>query len=235
MHELLEFVKGIARLAVIGGVSLIVLALISRNSSEPFDWLVLLGPILPVLSWLGIDIVAWSDRSRTHRGRTSASRFCSMQSALDYLAGRIAAEAELEGAPLSETERKMLYFSEVTPTLHKIRTVSAEFDRTCDEDVYEQKISTLAEKIRVLDTEQDHEAQAAWDEAIETLTQGDFYVSVLLSPSLSDQSKTRPRHDGLKLWLTAFSIVFAAMAFFWLGNLAFGERFWGFLRRLNGR
>lgn len=40
-----------------------------------------------------------------------------LDNAIDFLVGRIAQRAEQEGVPLSEVERKMLYFSETAWTL----------------------------------------------------------------------------------------------------------------------
>jgi hypothetical protein len=48
------------------------------------------------------------------------AEFNSVRDAKEYLVGKIAAEAELEGKPLSEIERKMLYFSETGCTLPDI-------------------------------------------------------------------------------------------------------------------
>lgn len=74
-------------------------------------------------------------------------KFSTIKEAKDYLAGKIAAEAEREGAPLSEIERKMLYFSETDWTLPDMSSVSADFDREYDQDEYEQKIAGLARKV----------------------------------------------------------------------------------------
>jgi hypothetical protein len=39
-------------------------------------------------------------------------RFATTRDAMEFLVSRIVTEAQREGVPLSETERKMLYFSE---------------------------------------------------------------------------------------------------------------------------
>ncbi len=43
--------------------------------------------------------------------------FSNVRAAKVYLAGKITEQAEREGAPLTEVERKMLYFSETDWTL----------------------------------------------------------------------------------------------------------------------
>jgi hypothetical protein len=67
-------------------------------------------------------------------------RFGTAKDAKGFLAERIAAQAKREDNPLSEVERKMLYFSETDWTLPDMPAVSAEFDRDCDEDIYERRM-----------------------------------------------------------------------------------------------
>jgi len=152
--------------------------------------------------------------------------FRSIREALDYLSARIAAEADREGTPLSEVERKMLYFSETDWTLPDMAAVSAEFDRDYDENAYERKISGLARQIVADDAKRDKEGAVVWDAAVATLADGDRYLLILLNPSLSGPQSGRPPHDILKLWLTAFAIVFGIFALAALGNWLIGPRFW---------
>src|SRR5690349_23643303 len=60
--------------------------------------------------------------------------------AKEFLISKIVAEAQREKAPLSEIERKMLYFTESGWTLPDIMQVSEQFDREYDQDEYEKKI-----------------------------------------------------------------------------------------------
>ena len=54
--------------------------------------------------------------------------FSTIRAAKEYLAGKIAEQAEREGSPLTEVERKMLYFSETDWTLPDMLKVSEEFE-----------------------------------------------------------------------------------------------------------
>jgi hypothetical protein len=63
-------------------------------------------------------------------------RFSNDREALDFIASQIADQAQRDGVPLSEVERKMLYFSETASTLPDILEVSDEFDRDYDQAVY---------------------------------------------------------------------------------------------------
>src|SRR5436309_14122782 len=69
--------------------------------------------------------------------------------AKEFLISKIVAEAQRENAPLSEIERKMLYFTESGWTLPDIMQVSEQFDREYDQDEYEKKIARRSEERRV--------------------------------------------------------------------------------------
>jgi hypothetical protein len=66
--------------------------------------------------------------------------------AKEFLISKIVAEAQRENAPLSETERKMLYFTESGWTLPDIAQVSEQFDREYNQDDYEKKIARIIAK-----------------------------------------------------------------------------------------
>jgi negative regulator of replication initiation len=88
--------------------------------------------------------------------------FRTIREAKDFLAQRIACEAQNEGMPLSEVERKMLYFSETDWTLPDMAEVSAAFDRDCDENEYEQKIAGLVRKIEARNDSENPDEEEAW-------------------------------------------------------------------------
>ena len=72
------------------------------------------------------------------------TRFASAREAKEFLVARIAEEAQREGVPLSEVERKMLYFTETAWTLPDIMEVNDQFDREYDAAEYEKKIADLS-------------------------------------------------------------------------------------------
>jgi hypothetical protein len=151
----------------------------------------------------------------------SKRTFDSGREAKEYLVGEIMAEAKREGVSLSEVERKMLYFSETDWTLPGIMDVNAEFERNYDEDEYERKIARL---IRRIEKGPDLEP---WDRAIVKLSEGDHYLLCLIdSDSSTGDGAVRSPHDRLRLWLTAFAIVFALFGLIAALNLLFGPRLW---------
>lgn len=149
-----------------------------------------------------------------------------VREAKDFLADRIVAEASREGASLSEIERKMLYFSETGWTLPDIKAISAEFDHGYDQEEYEQKIVGLVASIVADHHHQNEAEEKKWDAAVHKLSEGDHYLSVLVGPSDSTGRKNRPPHDILKLWLTAFAVIFAIFTAFASLNWFFGTRLW---------
>lgn len=66
--------------------------------------------------------------------------------AKEFLISRIVEEARSAGIPLSEVERKMLYFSETGWTLPDIMQVNEQFDLSYGMEEYEKKIADLAGK-----------------------------------------------------------------------------------------
>ena len=156
----------------------------------------------------------------------SVNQFATFEQAKDYLAGRIAAEAAREGVPLSEIERKMLYFSETDWTLPDMAEVSAEFDRDYDQDEYERKIGGLVRQITSRDHSQSQTDTEAWDEAVVKLSEGDHYLSVLVSPSLLPGPAVRPPHDILKLWITGVGVFVVGLASTAVSGRILGARFW---------
>lgn len=237
MHLILIIVRD-AALSFLGAIlALLFLSLLgamsqSRTFLATFP-AILLGPFLPALSRLGINVLDWYSVNAQAGAENSTIRFRTARHALDYLANRIIDEAKLEGSPLSEIERKMLYFSETNSGLRDPGKLNAEFERNCDPNAYEQKISSLIRRITVRDQRQDPAAHAAWADAVLKLSDGDYYLLVLIDPNLADTSRSRPAHDILRLWLTAFGIVFGGIVLMAIGNWLFEQRFFlHWLRRL---
>ncbi len=140
-------------------------------------------------------------------------QFDSGQEAKEYLVSRIVLEAQREGAPLSETERKMMYFTETAWTLPDIWEVNQSFERDCDQPAYEAKIGELAHKARARAAAAD--GLKAWNGAVQVLKREDHYLNVLLTASVKP-SKSHLM-DRLKLVGTAVIaclLLLAAVFFF---------------------
>ncbi len=132
--------------------------------------------------------------------------------AKEYLVERIVAQAKHEGVPLTDVERKMLYFSETGWTLPNMLEVNAEFERDYDNDKYERKIAGLAGRIEQQNKAEGGTQRDAWEAAVEKLSEGDHYLLVLIDPKLVASGGTvRPPGDFLRLILTALACAFGLL------------------------
>lgn len=128
--------------------------------------------------------------------------FHSAREAKEFLISNIVAEAQRENVPLSEVERKMLYFSESGWTLPDIMQVNEDFDRDYDPSDYERKIAKLVKKADRRLGKDSREDYDRWWAAIRFLRREDHYILVMIR-----MAGLRPRGDQLRLFLTAMGIV----------------------------
>jgi hypothetical protein len=142
--------------------------------------------------------------------------FATARNAKEFLVSRITAEAEREDVPLSETERKMLYFSETAWTLPDIADVSDAFDRDYDQAKYEEKIGALVRNFRADSRKNNRSDFDAWANAVRKLGREDHYILVLISAG----SKMGSQVGFLKLLAIGFVItcVVFAVAYLFLSR-----------------
>ncbi len=124
------------------------------------------------------------------------------------MVSRIVEEANREGAPLSEVERKMLYFSETDWTLPDIMQVNDEFDRNYDQNDYEKKITKLILKAAKHDRRKSRDEYDSWLKAIRILEREDHYMLVMVK-----QANLHPRGDQLKLLIAGLSVAFVVLGY----------------------
>lgn len=145
--------------------------------------------------------------SRGFRPRTSSGvRFKTVRDAKDFIAGKIVEEAEREGTPLKEVERKMLYFTETGWTLPDMKEVSAEFDRSYDQGEYEQRIGGLAARLQARLEVEGEQQRETWDRAIEKLSQGDHYILVLVDALNTTQKGAKHNLKMVSIALVLFAL-----------------------------
>src|SRR5690348_17002384 len=120
---------------------------------------------------------------RNHRGHGGAQRNIKLMdsvAAKQFLISRVVEEAEFEHKSLSEIEKKMLYFTEVHPSLPDIYEVNEEFERDYDSDEYEKKITALLKSARDRDPKQSPVQEQQWKDAIDSLKNEDHYILVMV-------------------------------------------------------
>jgi hypothetical protein len=138
--------------------------------------------------------------------------FHSAKDAKQFLVAIITNEAERENVPLSDVERKMLYFSETGWTLPDIMDVADEFESTYDDKSYEMKIAHLIRSAgKRLQRDSREEYEKMWS-AIRFLKRQDHYISVM-----TQMAGLRAPGDLLRLWGTGFVIVLllSCLGFVW--------------------
>ncbi|HEY2466424.1 MAG TPA: hypothetical protein VGI45_01115 [Terracidiphilus sp.] len=130
--------------------------------------------------------------------------FQTVREAKEYLVHRILAQADRDATPLSDIERKMLYFSETGWTLPNMMTISQEFDQAYDQDEYERKIGQIVR--RMLDQHDTKGDDDHWDKAVQRLREEDHYLLVLIDGAFKDFAKRR-RGDTGRLILAGVVVV----------------------------
>ena len=121
--------------------------------------------------------------------------------AKEFLISRVIKEAEADGVTLSEVERKMLYFTEVHPSLPDIYEVNEQFERDYDSDEYEAKISRLLKNARDRDRKQSAGGEQAWKDALNALRKEDHYILVMAGQAFSTVLGTSGREHRVRDFL----------------------------------
>jgi hypothetical protein len=100
--------------------------------------------------------------------------------AKDFLADQAAQQAALDSTPLSDLERRMMYFTESDPdSCHNPISLNEEFEDKYDTVEYEAKMARLLRRAYERLKAENARGKLQWDEAISTLEKGDHYVLLL--------------------------------------------------------
>jgi hypothetical protein len=112
--------------------------------------------------------------------------------AKDFLVQQTAEQAARESVPLSETEKKMMYFTESDATsCDNPVELNEEFEAQYDTAEYETKSSRLIHHAYDRLKLEDPEGKRTWDQAIRTLRKGDHYFLVLWDIKPGSEHPTR--------------------------------------------
>ena len=132
--------------------------------------------------------------------------------AKEFLVSKIVEEAQRENVPLSDVERKMLYFTESGWTLPDIMKVSEDFDREYDQDEYEKKIAKFVTKADRRIRKGSRDDYDRWWAAIRLLQREDHYITIMIR-----LAALRPRGDQLRLFATGLGIVTCILIWTFVG------------------
>jgi len=106
--------------------------------------------------------------------------FSDSMEAKRFLISRIVEEARRGGHPLSETEEKMLCWSENYPTLPDMAEVGQKFEQEYDSEEFEGKIARISRRAYRRDRRESPESAKRWREAIKLLKKEDHYILVMI-------------------------------------------------------
>jgi hypothetical protein len=134
------------------------------------------------------------------------------QQAKEFLISRVLEEAQRENVPLSEVERKMLYFTETQESLPDIYEVNDQFERECDGTQYERKIAGLLRNARERGRQESSNAETRWENAIADLRKEDHYLLVMVDQSLEPVGN----FWNLMAWGTGLSLGIVVLIIIWI-------------------
>ena len=140
--------------------------------------------------------------------------------AKDFLVQQTAEQAALENVPLSDLEKRMMYFTEVEECPEDPIALNDAFEAEYDTAEYEAKISKLMHHAHSR-VKKNPEAARKWKEAIRQLSKGDHYILVLCNEGLyrvTGASTERPPHDSLKLLGASILVAAALVGLAFLGD-----------------
>jgi hypothetical protein len=103
--------------------------------------------------------------------------------------------------PISEIERKMLYFSEQQQEPDDLFDVNAKFDERYDTQEYEAKIAGLIKRAYERDRESSDQLAQQWLDQIRALQKEDHYILVMVS-----QARLRLPGNGARLFATIVAL-----------------------------
>jgi len=114
-----------------------------------------------------------------------------VRAAKDFLVEQTTQQASLERAPLSDLEKRMMYFTESSDAAEDPVKLNEEFESQRNSDEYEKKVSLLLADAYKRIKNGDAQAVAEWDAAIDTLREGDHYFACSLRPGHDKPNPSR--------------------------------------------
>ncbi len=135
-------------------------------------------------------------------------RAVQIREAKDFLVAQTAEQAALEGVPLSDLEKRMMYFTESGYVPEDPIKLNEEFEAEYDPAEYEAKISRLIHHAYQRLRKENDAARKNWDLAIKCLRRGDHYLLVMWD--FTPQGE-KPPGDSLKLFASALGVIALAL------------------------
>ena len=135
-----------------------------------------------------------------------------VREAKDFLVTQTAEQAALEGVPLSDLEKRMMYFTEGPDAVEDPVKLNDEFEAQYETKEYETKISRLLRHAYTRLKQENPERTRNWDQAIRTLRKGDHYFLVMWDTNPPSEHPTRDTFMPIGIgMLIAVGVVTAAI------------------------
>ncbi len=172
-----------------------------------------------------------SPPTMTDEAKPSETRLRAQQ-AKEFLIAQVLDEAQRENVPLSEVERKMLYFTVSCDPLPDAYEVNCKFERDYDRADYEKKIADLLRNARERNKKESPGAPARWKQAVADISKEDHYLCVMLDQCRKSSIVTRfPFLFGIGLALSIGGVIILGLILDprdtfagWVDNHVFGRR-----------
>jgi len=139
-----------------------------------------------------------------------------VREAKDFLVQQVAEQAALENVPLSDLEKRMIYFTERGDCPEDPIALNEAFEAQYDTAAYEKKISRLMARACRRIKQNDPEKLHFWNEAFRVLNAGDHYILVFW--------RRNPFRKSAGVWPTYALGALAIAAMFLLTHFLFGNK-----------
>ena len=106
-----------------------------------------------------------------------------------FFATKVTERARTVGVPLSDAERRMLYWSESDPEFKADPAVVEQLASEMSDEDYEAKIAALLQNAFAADSAIDSRAREVWQQARSVLKQGDHYILIMIDRAVGTKLK----------------------------------------------
>jgi hypothetical protein len=103
--------------------------------------------------------------------------------AKDFLVKQAVEQARLEGVPLSDLEKRMMYFTETGQCPEDPIALNEEFEKEYETDEYERRVKKLLANARRRLKEERSPSFAEWEESLKVLDETDDYILIMCDRS----------------------------------------------------
>src|SRR5260370_1946924 len=132
--------------------------------------------------------------------------------AKDFLVQQTAEQARLDDVPLSELEKRMMYFTESGEMPEDPIRLNDEFEAQYDTDTYEAKIAKLLQHAYERAGKENDATRKQFDAAIKCLRRGDHYLLVMWDSGAGSRTGSLIGFGSNAGTLIGFGIAFLAIA-----------------------